>query len=330
MSERQLPSILRRLAIQLALAAVAALPVFAQAQAYPSRPIKMIVPASPGGATDVMARMLAKVMGEQNNVPVIVENRAGASGSIGVQGTISAPPDGYTIMMTLADATTIFPLTKKVPPYRADRDLTPLAQVAWTNVLFSVPANSPFRTVKELVDASKTKKMAYSSNGHGTTTHLWMELFKVKAGAQLLHVPYKGAAPALQGLIAGETDIVISSPASAKGMLDAGRIRPLIITSAQRLPMFPNVPTFVESGYPDLVLGAWFGMFGPPGMSPALADKLHDMIVSAMKSPEYQKHADSFMFDIQPVPRTQFAKLVADDAALWRQAIEAAQIKPED
>lgn len=329
MDDHQLP-MRRRLALGLAFAASLALPALSHAQDFPSRPIKMIVPAAPGGATDVMARTLAKVMGEQNNVPVIVDNRAGASGSIGVQATISAPPDGYTIMLTLADATTIYPLTKKVQPYRADKDLTAIAQVAWTNVLFSVPASSPYKTIKELIDASKTTKMAYSSNGHGSTSHLWMELFKVKTGAQLLHVPYKGAAPALQGMVAGETNLVISSPASAKVMLDGGRIRPLVVTSAQRLPAFPNVPTFVETGYPDLVLGAWFGMFGPPGMSPAVADKLHSMIVSAMKSPEYLKHASSFMFDVQPVSRAQFTKLVADDAALWRQAIEAAQIKPED
>jgi len=310
--------------------AASALPLVSYGQAFPSRPIKMIVPASPGGATDVMARTLAKVMSEQSHVPVVVENRAGASGSIGVQATIGAAPDGYTIMLTLADATTIYPLTKKVPPYQADKDLTALAQVAWTNVLFSVPENSPYRTIKELIDASGKDKLAYSSNGYGTTTHLWMEWFKEKTGAQLLHVPYKGAAPALQAMVAGETDFVISSPASAKVMLDAKRIRPLAITSSRRVPTFPDVPTFVESGYPDLVMGAWFGVFGPPGMNPAIADKLHAMVNSAIQSPEYQKHAQTLAFDVPVVSRAQFAKVIVDDAALWRQAIKAAQIQLTD
>ncbi|NYT63549.1 tripartite tricarboxylate transporter substrate binding protein [Alcaligenaceae bacterium] len=305
-------------------------PMASGSQAFPSRPIKIIVPASAGGSTDVMARTLAKVITEQNNVTVVVENRAGASGSIGVRATINALPDGYTIMLTLADATTIFPLTRKVPPYNTDKDLTPLAQVAWTNVMFSVSANTPYKSLKEFVDASQTKQMAYSSNGHGTNTHLWMELFKEKSGAKLMHVPYKGAAPSLQALVAGETDIVISSPVSAKTLLDAGRIRPLAITSLQRDPNFPDVPTLVKSGYPDFVVGAWFGMFGPSGMKPAVADKLHAMIASALKSEEYQKFAKSFMFDITPVSRAQFTQLVKEDKALWSQAIKAAKIAPAD
>ena len=320
---------LRRRTLGLMLAAGAlALPLGAYAQAFPSRPIKMIVPASPGGGTDVIARTLAKVMGEQNNVPVVVENRAGASGSIGVQATINSAPDGYTIMLTLADATTIYPLTKKVPPYNADKDLTPLAQVAWTNILFSTPASAPYKTINELIDASKTSQMAYSSNGHGTNTHLWMERFKKSTGAQLLHVPYKGAAPALQGMVAGETNLAISSPASAKVMLDGGLLRPLAIASPERSPLFPDVPTLVESGYPDLVLGAWFGVFGPAGMDAAVADKLHEMIIAAVKSPEYQKHAQSFMFDLPITSRADFTKLVADDTPLWKQAMEAAGIEP--
>ncbi|NYT23472.1 tripartite tricarboxylate transporter substrate binding protein [Alcaligenaceae bacterium] len=320
---------LRRRTLGLLLATCAlALPMSTYAQAFPSRTIKLIVPASPGGSSDVMARTLAKVMGEQNNVAVVVENRAGASGSIGVQATVNSAPDGYTIMLTLADATTIYPLTKKVPPYNADKDLTPLAQVAWTNILFSVPASSPHKTIKDFIEASKTQPMAYSSNGHGTTTHLWMEQFKKSTGAQLLHVPYKGAAPALQGMVAGETNIAISSPASAKVMLDGGLLRPLAIGSPERDPAFPDIPTFVESGYPDLLLGVWFGVFGPAGMDADVADKLHDMIISAVKSPEYQKHAQSFMFDLRILSREEFAKLVADDTPLWLQAMEAAGIEP--
>ena len=331
MSHSDSPGIRRRLALQLALAAAAiGLPTLAQAQAYPSRPIRLIVPAPPGGSSDVMARTLAKVMGEQNNVSVIVDNRAGASGSIGVQATISAPADGYTIMLTLADATTIYPLLKKNPPYRVDRDLTAIAQIAYTNVVLAVNVNSPYKTVKDVVDASKTKKMAYGSNGFGTTSHLWIELFKVKTGADILHVPYKGAAPSLQALVAGEHEMLIASPASLKVQYDAGRVRPIAVTSAKRLPGFPTVPTLVESGYPDFVVGAWFGIFAPANLPQPIADKLHEMIVTAMKSAEYQKHADTFMFDTQPIPRAEFIRLVAADAAVWKSAIEAAQIKPED
>ncbi len=312
------------------MAAAVTVPAMSQTEVFPSRPIKFIVPNPPGGSTDVMSRALAKVMAEQNNVPVVVENRAGASGSIGVQAVVNAAPDGYTMMLTLADATTIYPLLKKTPPYRVDKDLTALAQVAHTHVLFAVNVNSPYRTAKDVVDASHSKNVNYGSNGFGTTSHLWIELFKAKTGANMLHVPYKGAAPSLQALVAGEHDFLVASPASLKTMLDAGRVRPIAATSATRLPGFPNVPTMAESGYPDFVVGAWFGTFGPANLPAPIADKLHSMIINAMKSEEYQKHAERFMFDTRPISRAQFAKLVNDDAALWRAAIEAAKIDPVD
>lgn len=321
----------RRLALQLALAAlVGGLPAAAQAQAYPARPIKLIIPASPGGSTDVMGRLLAKVMSEQNAVPVVVENKAGASGSIGVQTTVTAPPDGYTIMFTLPDATTIYPLLKKNPPYRVDRDLTSIAQVAKTHVVFAVTASSPIKTVHEFVAQTKQRKMSYGSNGFGTTSHLWIELFKQKTGADLLHVPYKGAGPAMLGLIGGETDFIVASPASLKAHLEAGRIRPLVATSPRRLDALPNVATMVESGYPDFVVSAWFGVFGPPNMNAVLADKLHEMVTAAVNSAEFRKQAAAVQFEIQPLSRDDFTKMIAADAGVWRTAIDAAGIKPED
>ncbi|MBK8763707.1 MAG: tripartite tricarboxylate transporter substrate binding protein [Burkholderiaceae bacterium] len=331
MKSRSIAARTRRHALLCVLAATAiGLPGLAGAQAYPSKPIKMIIPAAPGGGTDVMGRTLARVMSEKNGIPVVVENRPGASGSIGVQAVINAPADGYTILMTLADATTIYPLLKKTPPYKVDRDLTPIAQVAFTHVLYAVSAASPYKSVQDLVAQSKSSKMAYGSNGFATTSHLWIELFKQKTGADMLHVPYKGAAPALQGLLSGEHSLVVASPATLKVQMDAGRVRPIAATSPKRLPAFPDVPTMVESGYADFVVGAWFGIFAPAKMSPAIADKLHDMIVTAMATPEYQKHAESFKFDTPQMPRADFAKLIAADAAVWRAAIEAAKIEPED
>ncbi|MFO1199397.1 MAG: tripartite tricarboxylate transporter substrate binding protein [Burkholderiaceae bacterium] len=320
----------RRLLRSLACVPVLGAPALAAAQAFPSRPIKLVVPAAPGGGTDVMARSLGKVMAEQHGVPVVIENRAGASGSIGVQAVVNAPPDGYTILFTLADATTIYPMLKKNPPYRVEKDLTPIAQVAYTHVIFAVQAGAPYRTVQEFVAETKRRKMNYGSNGFGTTSHLWCELFKQRTGADLLHVPYKGAAPSLQGLVSGEHEFLVASPASLKAQMDAGRVRPLVITSAKRLPAFPDVPTMGESGYPDFVVGAWFGMFAPPAMPAAIADKLHEMVNAAMRTPEFQKHAETFRFETPRVSRADFASLVAADAAVWRAAIEAAKIQPED
>jgi len=322
----------RAVLLQLAGAAAAALlpPAVRARTDYPSRLVKLIVPAPPGGSTDVMARAIARAMEGQHNIPVVVENRPGAAGAIGIQAAIIAPPDGYTITLSAADATLIYPMLRKIPPYHHDRDLTPIAQVAYTNFLFVVPGDSPCHSIQEVVEASKRRHMAYSSNGYGSGNHLWMEAFKAHAGATLLHVPYNGAAPAMQALMAGEVDFMITSPASAHTALASGRMRPLAVSSERRLPGFPNVPTLIESGYPGVVMGAWFGVFGPANMPPSIVEKLHTMVTDATQSPEYQKQAEAFMFDTQPVSRTAFAKVISDDTALLKAAIESADLRQEN
>ena len=304
-----------------------------RAQEFPEsgRVMRLIIPASPGGGTDIMGRTLARIIAEQNKVSVVVENKAGASGSIGVQALVNAPPDGYTIMLTLADATTIYPLLKKTPPYRADRDLTPIAQIAQTEVLFAVPATAPaYRSVDEFVQETRRRNMQYGSNGFGTVTHLWIELFKLKTGAKLLHVPYKGAAPAIQALSAGEVDFVVASPTSLKAAIDGGRARPLVAGGTERVAGFPNVPTLSESGYPDFSVSAWFGVFAPAKVSPAVADRLHAMVGAAIRSEPFRQHAETFRFRVPATTRQDFAQLILKDLDHWRLAIDAAGIKPED
>lgn len=302
----------------------------AQAESFPTRPIKIVVPANPGGGTDVMGRVLSKVMTEQGSVPVVVENKGGASGAIGVQSVVSAPADGYTLLFTLADAPSIFPLLKKNPPYRVEKDLTPLAHVANTYVAFAVASNSPHKTVEELVRQSKQSKMSYGSNGFGTTAHLWLEMFKHATGADLLHVPYKSAAPAMQGLIGGEVDLIVASPASLAAHMEAGRIRPLAVSSPQRLEIMPNVPTMKEIGYPDFSAVAWFGVLGPANMDPAVADKVHAMVTEAVKSPEFKKLAARLQLESPPLSREEFKELVWEDSAGWKRTIDAARIEPID
>lgn len=304
----------------------------ASAQGFPEagRVLKLIIPASPGGGTDIMGRNLARVLAEQNGLSVVVENKPGASGSIGVQSVINAAPDGYTIMLTLADATTIYPLLKKTPPYRADRDLTAIAQVAQTEVVFAVPATASHRSVDEFVQETKRRNMQYGSNGFGTVTHLWIELFKLKTGAKLVHVPYKGAAPAIQALSSGEVDFVVASPTSLKAAMDAGRVRPIVVGAAERLGAFPSVPTLVESGYPGFVVNAWFGVFAPPNVPAAVADRLHEMVAAATRSGQYKQVAEMYSFKTPATSRQDFARLIVRDLDLWRTAIEAAGIQAED
>lgn len=315
-----------KILISAALAAACALVApLAQAQAYPSRPIHIIVPAAAGGPTDAIGRILGKVMSEQYNVPVIIDNKAGAAGSIGVHATVTAPPDGYTLLVSTPDAVTVYPQVKKNAPYRTT-DLTPITLVASTPYVFAVSAQSPARTMPEFVALAKTQKLAMSTPGAGASGHIVMELLKQRAGIDLLHVPYKGAGPALQAIIAGETAITATSPVTLKGHIDSGKLRALAVSKSVRNPVLPNVPTMIESGFPNFDVSAWFGVFAPPGTPGPVSDKLNEMVLAAMKSPDYVSRTAALGLDIEPISRGKYGEMLAAEAERWKQLIESAKI----
>lgn len=311
----------------LAAACVLAAPLVG-AQAFPSKPIHIIIPAAAGGPTDTIGRILSKVIAEQYNVPVVVENKAGAAGSIGVHSTVTSAPDGYTLLVSTPDAVTVYPQFKKTAPYRTT-DLTPITLVASTPYVFAVNAQSPAQTMQEFVALAKRQKLAMATPGAGASAHIVLELLKQRAGIELLHVPYKGAGPALLSIIAGETQITATSPVTLKAHIDAGKLRALAVSKAVRNPVLPNVPTMIESGFPGFDVAAWFGVFAPPGTPPAIADKLNEMILAAIKSPEYVSRMAALGLDIDPLSRLKYGEMLGTEAVRWKQLIDAAQITEE-
>lgn len=300
-----------------------------QSQAFPSKAIRIIVPAAAGGPTDTIARILGKIMSEQNGVPVVVENKAGAAGSIGVHATVQAPPDGYTLLVSTPDAVTVYPLVKKNVPYRST-DLTPITLVASTPYVFAVNAQSPAKTMKEFVALARTQKFAMATPGAGASAHIVLELLKQRAGIELLHVPYKGAGPALQAVIAGETEITASSPVTLKGHVDNGKLRALAVSKAARNPVMPSVPTMIESGFANFDVAAWFGFFAPPGISPHVADKLNEMVLAAMNSPDYTTRMAALGLEVEPLSRGKYGEMLAAETERWKHLIYSAKITADE
>lgn len=301
----------------------------AYAQAFPNKPIRLIIPAAAGGPTDTLGRLIGKVMSEQNGVPVVVENKSGASGSIGVYAVVQAPPDGYTLLVSTPDAVTVYPLVKKNAPYGI-RDLKPITLIASTPYVFGVNAQSPAKTMKDFVALSKSQRLAMSTPGIGSSGHIVMELLIQQAGMNLLHVPYKGAGPALQAIIAGETHITATSPVTLKGHIDSGKLRALAVSGAARNPVLPDVPTMVESGYPELVVHAWFAILAPAGVPDSVADKLNEMVLAAMRSPEYLARVKALGLDPEPVSRGKFAQQIGTEIARWGQLVDSVGIKSDE
>ena len=304
----------------------------AQAPAFPSRPIHLVIPAPPGGSTDTLGRILAKVLQDQVNVPVVVDNRPGAAGSIGVLATVNAVPDGYTILLSVPDAVVVYPLLNKKATYRFDRNLTPITLVAKTHMMFAVNGKSPVKTIADLAALSKAEpgKLTYSTPGGGTSGHLSMEYMKYKAGIDMLHVPYKGAGPAMLAVVSGETTITATSPASLRPFIASGQLRAIAVAKETRTEILPQVPTTAESGYPDFIIPAWFGVFAPAGVKPDIAAKLNDMMLAATRSPEFAKQATTLGLEVEPASLGDFGKQIARESDTWRQLITTANITMDE
>lgn len=301
-------------------------------QQFPSKPIRMTVPAAPGASTDTIARTLARSMGDITGQGVIVDNKAGASGSIGVLSVTQAAADGYTLLFSTVDPITVVPSVRKRVQYQVDKDLVPLTMVAESHFVFAVSAKSSATSLKEFIDlaAARPGQLKYSSAGLGTSGNLVMEVLKFRTGMDLLHVPYKGVAPSMLAVMSGDVHMVATTPASLKGHVENGNLKGLAIAKDARSPILPAVPTMAESGMKDFVVPAWFGVFAPAGTPPAVVDRLDEIILAAVRTPEYQKTMASLALDSKPISKAAFAKFISEDAARWRQIAERAKITVED
>lgn len=306
----------------------------ARAQAFPARPIHLVVTGAAGSSTDLIARRLAKVIQSQSGATVVVENQGGASGSIAVAATMKSPPDGYRLVIAVPDSVTVYPLLKKARPYNAERDLTPIAQVAEAHYAFVVNAKHPANNVAEFVQGVKAKPKgqggSFASPGSGTSARLVTEMLLQRSNIELLHAPYRSTIPGLQGLAGGEVDLMVTSLASAKALIDAGKLKAIGLTREQRLPGFEGVPTLVEAGFPNFVVPVWWGVFAPSALPADVREKLSALFQKATETDEYKQQLATL--GLEPRTRTsgEFAAFLRNDTEMWAGVIRKAEIPLED
>jgi tripartite-type tricarboxylate transporter receptor subunit TctC len=297
-----------------------------QAQTYPAKPIRVIVPYPAGGTADLMPRLIAEQLSARLGQPVIVENRPGASGNIGAEFVYNAEPDGYTLLATAPP-----PLTVNINLYSKlaydSTKFVPVTVLATVSNVLMIPPQLPLRGVEELIARAKADpdKLTYASQGSGSTAHLTAELFKLKAGVKLTHVPYKGDAPALTDLLAGRVDMMFGNLGVAAQHIRSGRLKALAVTSSERLPALPGVPAMNEI-VPGVVAVTWFGMVAPPKTPREIAQKLSSAIAEILRQPDMARRFAEFNAD--PVGNTpdEMAVFMKEDMERWRAVIKAANI----
>jgi tripartite-type tricarboxylate transporter receptor subunit TctC len=313
--------------VGLVTAAVAA-PDAALAQAFPSQAVKIVVPFPPGGTTDILARDLGHALGEKWGVPVVVENRAGASGTIGSEHVVNAAPDGHTLLLT-ATHHVINPSLYRSLKYDTRRDFTPISLVAAVPNVLVVHPSVPASTVAELIALAKAKPgtINFGSAGPGGANHLAGELFKHSADIDITHIPYKGAAPALNDLLGGHIPMMFDSLPGVIQHINAGRLRALAVTSRQRAKAAPDIPTMQEAGVKDFEATAWFGLYAPAGMPADLTQKLSADVREALASPRMQAQFAKQGADPGTMSQQEFAQFVETEMARWNRVITVANIK---
>jgi tripartite-type tricarboxylate transporter receptor subunit TctC len=322
-----LQSSLRMLAVALAcVAGLAQMP--ASAQSYPSQPIKIVVSTPAGGIADLLARTLAQKLNEAGKT-TIVENRTGGGGTIGADAVAKSAPDGYTLYMGFHATQSILPHLMAKMPYDALKDFAPIILIGTSPNVLIVHPSVPAKTPMELVAFAKANpgKLTYASQGIGSSGHLAGELFRLSNGIDVTHVPYRGAAPALQDLVAGQVDMVFDILPLAKEQIEIGKVRPLGVTSQDRSPIIPNVPTMTEAGMPDVVGGPWFGLLAPAATPRAAIDWINAEAKKAFAVPEIRDRLTGQGINLPLGSPEDFAKHIADESERWGGVIRRANLK---
>jgi tripartite-type tricarboxylate transporter receptor subunit TctC len=300
------------------------------AQTYPSKPVRLMVGASPGGGTDIVARMLAEKLGESMKGQFIVDNKPGASNTIAADFTAHAAPDGYTLLVATNTGQAIAPHLMKLN-YDAQKDLAPVALVMVVPNVLVVGPSVTAKDVKELVAQMKSKPgtFNYASSGAGSTQHLAGEAFKALAGVQMTHIPYKGSSQAHIDLISGQAQLMFDTTSSAIGQIKGAKLRALAVTTSARSPELPDVPTLAEAGFPGLEMTTWYGVLAPAGTPKDIIASLHENIMKALKSPEVQKRIANLAGEPGTLTIEQFAELNRADYARYGKLIRESAVKLE-
>ncbi|RUR69233.1 tripartite tricarboxylate transporter substrate binding protein [Variovorax guangxiensis] len=316
----------RRAALGLALLLASGM---ALAQAYPARPIKLVVPFPPGGGTDIIAREVANKVATSEGWTIVIDNKPGSGGNIGVDAAAKASPDGYTLVLGQTNNLAINPSLYARLPYDPVKDLAAVGLVASAPLVVVVSSASPYRKLADVVAAAKAKPTAlnYASSGNGTVAHLATEQFQKVAGIQLTHVPYKGASQGLTDLVGGQIQIYVSSVPTLIAQIKSGQLRALAVTSLQRNRDLPDVPTMVEAGYKDFEAVTWFGVAGPAAMPKDAIAKLNTAFNKALATPDVQKKLAAQGAEVLSGPPEKFASLIRTDGVRWGAIVKASGIR---
>ena len=299
----------------------------ALAQAFPTKPIRLVAPFPPGSSIDVIARLLAQPMGDALGQPIVVENRAGAGGNVGVDAVVKSPKDGYTIGIGARGPLAINGYLVDGMPYDPVKDVAPIALFGSSAIVLWVSADSPSKTLQDFVTAARNQpgKLNYASDGIGTTNHLGGEALRNAAKIDLVHVPYKGTAEAITALLQGDVHIFPGGLPPLVGQYKAGKIRPLAVAMKERIPQLPDVPTTGETGFTGAEMYAWFAMFAPAGTPPEVITRIRDALGTALAKPDVKERLVSLGITPELSTPEQLAKLVADEQAKWGPLIRASK-----
>lgn len=322
----------RRLVVAMALwcaLAPALLPSAAHAQAWPTKPIKLLVGFAPGGGTDIVGRALGVKMADVLGQPVIIENRPGASGVIAADLVAKSPPDGYTLLVGHSNSNAIAPFVLKSVPYDPATDFTPITYIGFVPNILALNPGVPAKNVAELIVLAKAKPgvYTYASSGVGSTQHLAGEAFNLAAGTKAVHVPYKGSAQALADLVGGQIQLDFDTTSSAMAFIKGGKVKALAVMSPKRTPELPDVPTLTEAGLPGVEMTTWYGLFVTAGTPKAVVDKLYAETMKAIKDPDVQKRLVALGGEPGNATQAEFTALVKSDFDRFGKLIKDANVK---
>jgi tripartite-type tricarboxylate transporter receptor subunit TctC len=314
----------------LAALAAAAFVAPAFAQEFPSKPMRFIVPLTPGSGADIAGRILGKHIGDATKQTVVVENRPGAGGIIGTQAVVKSDPDGYTVLVQSASHAAN-PAIYKSLPYDPLKDLVDVALLGVTPYVMVTALNGPYKNLKALIDAAKAKPgdIPFASAGVGASTHLAAEYFAQQAGVKMLHIPFKGSPEAIQDTIAGRTSFYMAPINTTIGQLKEGKLAALGVSTRRRADVLPDVPSLAEQGLADFNVSLWFGMWAPAGTPPAVVQKLNALVTSALQLPEVREQFAKLGITPNPMKPDEFSRFVRDEIATYQKIVKQANIQPQ-
>lgn len=309
---------------------LAGISIGALAQDYPNKPIKVLVGYAPGGAVDLVARTLGQSLSSSLGQPLVIENKPGAGTNIAVKQLIDSPPDGYTLMVA-ANALAANMSLYKPQPFDIDKDITPIAMIGRVPVVIAVPADSKFLKLTDLIRAAKSNpdSITYGSPGNGATPHMAMKFFEQAAGISLKHIPYKGGAPAITDLIGGQLDMVAVNMLEISPHVKSGKLKIIAVMSAKRSPLFPDIPTVAELGFPGFEASVWYSLIAPAKTPANIVKILHAQVEKALQSKEMIERLSSVGGEVNPGSTAQFAAYLNSERKRYEKLVREANIQPD-